>query len=305
VRTAALTSALPLMPTQPECISDPAIRERVSVSAAGPRYFETIGISLIAGHDFSTTSVSAPQGVVINASLARRLWPEGSPVGRRITIGCNGSRAELVLGVVGDSVLTVIGEQPQPHLYRPFTAADTAGLVPIVISTSGDPDALAESVRRSLADLGSDVRVYEAAPFARYVEGSYGQLQWLARMLAAFGLLALLLAVIGLYGLVAYGVARRTREIGVRMALGANRLDVFREVMAQAVGVVLIGLGAGEVLSIALLGWLGSLQQGVHQPSAGTHIIAAMLWLGTAALASYTPAARAAGVNPLVALRHE
>jgi putative ABC transport system permease protein len=305
VRSTALTSAMPLMPTDSECISDPPLKEQVSDSAVSPRYFDTLGISLVDGGDFSATNATTPQGVIINETLSRQLWRGTSAVGRRITIGCKASRTELVLGVVRDSVLGAVGEEPRPHLYRSFTSADTGRLVPIIISVAGDANAINELIRRSLIDLGNGVRVYAVAPLSVYVEQSYGQLQWMTRMLAALGLLALVLAVVGLYGVMAYRVALRTREIGVRMALGAHRVDVFREVIAQGVGAVLIGLGSGEILAMTTLGWLGSMQEGIRQPSTVIHGVTAILWLGAALLASYLPAARAAGVDPLVALRHE
>lgn len=305
VRDATLTSALPLMPADSECISDPALAGQVSVSAAGPRYFDTLGISLVAGGDFGTAIVSPPQGVIVNETLARRLWPGTSAVGQRVTIGCKSRRTELVLGVARDSVVGAVGENTRPHLYRPFTSADTERLVSIVVSAAGDANAIIEPVRRSLIDLGGGVRVYAVGPLGRYVEQSYGQVQWMTRLLAAFGLLALILAVIGLYGVIAYRVTLRTREIGVRMALGANRADVFREVLGEGFGVVLIGLASGEVLAVTILGLVGSMQEGIRQPSTVAHGIAAILWIGAALLACYAPAARAAGVDPLNALRHE
>ena len=305
VRSATLMSALPLMPTDSECISDPPLRAQVSVSAVDSRYFDTLGISLLSGSNFSPTSVSPPRGVIVNETLARRLWPGTSATGRNITIGCQSRRTEAVLGVARDSVVGAVGENPRPHLYRPFTTTDTERLVPIVIHAAGDANAMAEPIRRSLIDLGGGVRVYAVEPLGRYVEQSYGQLLWTTRMLTALGVLALVLAMIGLYGVMSYRVAQRTREIGVRMALGAHRGDVVREVIGQGAGVVLIGLASGEVLALMVLAVLSSMEQGIHQPSPVAHGVAAILWVGAALVACYTPAARAARVDPLVALRHE
>ena len=305
VRSAAVTSAMPLMPTESECIADPALREQVSVTAAGPRYFDTLGISLIAGRDFDMTDAASSQGVIVNETLARRLWPGTSAIGRRVSVGCDAPRTELVRGVARDSVVGTVGEPRRPHLYRPFTGADAERLVPIVISATGDANHMVESIRRSLIDLGSGVRVYAVAPLDRYVEQSYGRLRWITRMLTAFGLLALVLAVVGLYGVTAHRVALRTREIGVRMALGASSADVFREVVARGLGIALMGVVIGEALALTSLGFLRSLQEGVRQPSTLTHVLAAVLWIGAASLACYRPAARAAGVDPLIALRQE
>jgi putative ABC transport system permease protein len=305
ISSVAIASALPLMPADAECVGEPSSQHRASVSAVSSRYFDTLGITMLAGAPFSTASVSSPPGVILNETLARRLWPGQTAVGHAITIGCESSRSELVLGVVRDSAVTAVGVPPQPHLYVPFSANDTSRLVAIVVHTTADNGVTTETMRRALVELGGGVRVYAVATLEQYVEHSYGRFTWMTRLLGALALLALLLAIAGLFGVMAHRVAQRTREIGIRMALGAARGRLFVAVVARGLSVVLIGLACGELLSLLVFGVVGAMQEGIAAPSAATHGLAAMLWLGAAAIACMPPAWRAARVDPLVALRYE
>jgi predicted permease len=304
VTRVALASTLPLMPTPSECVSPPAgAREPVTVTAVGPGYFDTIGIELVAGRDFDP--IGSSDGVLVNETLARRLWPRALATGQRLTIGCNTVQTAVVLGVVRDSVVGAVGEVAKPHVYRRFAPEGSEGLIPILVEVEGDAGGIVEPVRRSLTSLGRGIRVYAVQPLSTYVEQSYGELRWTARVVTAFGLLALLLAVVGLYGVMAYRVALRTREIGVRMALGAKRSDVFREVLGHGLLTVLLGLAIGEAVALGATSAVRSMIEGINPPSMATHAVAAVLWIVAALIACYTPAARAAYVDPLVALRHE
>ena len=138
-----------------------------------------------------------------------------------------------------------------------------------------------------------------------HVEQRYAAFRWLSTLLTGFGLLALLLAAVGLYGVIAYRVALRTQEIGVRMALGASRADVFREVLMYGLAIVLAGVTIGEVLTAGLTRLAGSVQNGIGPTGVGTHVAVAVIWIAAALCACYVPAARAARVDPMVALRHE
>ena len=138
-----------------------------------------------------------------------------------------------------------------------------------------------------------------------HVERSYWPIRWQASVLTAVGVLALLLAAIGLYGVIAYRVARRTQEIGVRMALRTGRLDIFRDVVGQALSIALIGVAVGEVLAVMVTRLLGSLQGDIRPPGLGLYVGTRMIWIAVAVLAACAPAARASRVNPLAALRYE
>ena len=307
VRKAALASSLPLMPIGSDCASLPAGPTiKATTSAAGVGFFETMGIAIIAGRGFATGDVSAQvTNVVVNESLARRLWPQGAPIGERLMIGCKAPRAAIVVGVARNSAIRALGETTEPHLYRQYAQDEADKLTTIVLETKTDSAPMVHAVRRTLLGLGHDIRVYDVQPLSLFVEQRYAQFRWLAKVLTAFGLLALLLAAIGLYGVIAYRVTLRTQEIGVRMALGATRQDIFREVVRHGLAIVLVGVAIGEVLTAAMTGVIGSLQEGIGRTAPSTHVAIVLIWIAVAIVACYLPAARAARVDPLVALRYE
>lgn len=175
----------------------------------------------------------------------------------------------------------------------------------IVLETSTDPDGMVPEVRRALLRMGHGIRVYAVQPLSTHVEQSYNDVRLQATVLTAFGLLALLLAALGLYGVIAYRVSLRTQEIGVRMALGAGRAAIFREVVWQGLAIVLVGLAAAELLTLPLVRAAGSMQAGIRPTAPSTHVAVALIWIGVAFLACYLPAARAARVDPMVALRRD
>ena len=307
VEAAALTSILPLIPAGSDCLSAPGgTKIETTASEIGIGYFSTLGIELVAGEEFVTeqpASVDAP--VIVNESLARAAWPGRSPVGQRVSIGCDTAEPAVVAGVARDSAIRRIGEVPKPHLYRQLMRRPGGTFTTIVIATTGNLSGITQSVRRALLGMGQGIRVYEVQPLALPVEQSHAAERWLTSVLAAFGLLALLLAAVGVYGTIAYRVSRRTQEIGVRVALGASRADVFREVMGQGLALVLMGVMIGEVLTAALTGVAASALEGVGRTGPPLHIAVAVIWVVVALAACYVPAARAARVDPLVALRHD
>ncbi len=164
---------------------------------------------------------------------------------------------------------------------------------------------MVQPVRRTLLDSGQGIRVYTVQPLGTHVEQRYAPFRWLSKVLTGFGLLALLLAAVGLYGVIAYRVALRTQEIGVRMALGASRADVFREVLMYGLAIVFVGVAIGEVLTAVLTRVAASAQEGIAPAGAGTHVAVALIWIAVALCACFLPAARASRMDPLAALRHE
>lgn len=220
-------------------------------------------------------------------------------------LGCDNSRPSEVVGVVRDSAVHALGEPPQPHLYRPLGRHYSGGLTAIVLETSTDPAGMVPAVRRTLLEMGHGVRVYAVQPLSTHVEESYADVRVQVAVLSGFGLLALLLAATGLYGVIAYRVSLRTQEIGVRMALGASRAGIFREVMWRGLVIVLIGLAIGELLTLPVTRAAGAMQIGIRPLGLSTHIGVALIWIAVALVACYLPAARAARVDPLVALRYE
>ena len=186
------------------------------------------------------------------------------------------------------------------------TAVAAAGnLTAILLETRTPPAALVEPVRRTLVELGQGMRVYTVRPLSEHVEQSFNPIRWQTSVLTSFGLLALVLAAVGLYGVITYRVALRTREIGVRMALGASRRNVFREVVGQGLSIALIGVVIGEALMIMVGRALGALDSAIQPPGFVVLAVTGLIWIVVSILATYVPAARASGVNPLIALRYE
>ena len=305
VRMAALTSSLPLVPAGSDCVSlSPDSPVRVTSSAVDPGYFETMGIERIAGRSFAASDQTADTAVVTE-SLAHRFWPDRSAVGERFMIGCDNPQPAYVIGVVRDSSIRAVGEPAQPHLYRRFAARDAGALAAVLLDTASDPARLTETVRRTLLEVAPGIRVYTVEPLAVHVARSFGQLQWITSILIGLGLLALLLAAVGLYGAIAYRASLRTREIGLRMALGATRLNVFRSVVGNALAIVVVGVAIGELFTTVLTGIVASVRENIGPTPLAIHVIVGLTWMAIGVMASYAPAARAARLDPSVALRDE
>lgn len=308
VQSAALTLVLPLIPAGSDCVSVRDVPEiKATASDVGTGYFETLGINLVEGHDFAPDELHAGTvaSVIVNQSLARLAWRERSPVGQRVMVGCEAPEPAIVVAVASDSAIRAVGEIPKPHLYRRIMRKAGGGFATILVAADRDPATMVQPIRQALLAMGQGIRVYEVRPLSIQVEQSYAAVRWLTTVLAVFGVLALLLASVGLYGSIAYRVALRTQEIGVRMALGARRSDVFREVLTHGLVIVLTGVVIGEVLTAALTGVAGSTLEGVGRTSPSIHVAIGVIWVAVALAACYLPAARAARVDPLVALRHE
>src|SRR5215831_8356255 len=307
VLSASQTSALPLMPSGTDCVALSGRPQlHASTSDIDPGYFQTVGIRMIAGRDFTSIDVAREAStIVVTESLAKRLWLSRSPIGERVLIGCKSPQPSVVIGVVRDSAIQDVGEAPQPRFYRPFARQYDGGLSAILLETGSDPAAMVTAVRETLLATGHNIRVYAVQPLSTYIDQSFTGVRWTATALAGFGLLALLLAAIGLYGVIAYRVSLRTQEIGVRMALGAGRRAIFREVALYGLAIAVAGVVIGEVLAIPAMRALASLQVGIRAGTPSVHVVSAVMWVAVAVVACYVPASRASRVDPMEALRHE
>jgi putative ABC transport system permease protein len=272
----------------------------------GAGYLDTMGIALVEGRDFSALDRADGRLVaLVNQTLARRFWPYGSAVGHTLRYGCDRPQTLEVVGVARDSRIRSLNETSEPHVYLPFSQAWSSGIVFIVMETAGDPGSLSETVRKTLTAADPDFRTYGVKRLSEALEASFWQVRFEVWVLGILGSLALVLAAVGMYGAIAYHVTARPREIGIRIAMGARRADVFRLVIGQGVRVTLAGIAVGLVVSGLAARLLAGLLYGVSPTDALTWASAVASWLVVAPVACWLPAMRATRVEPLAALRHD
>ncbi len=275
-------------------------------NSVGPKFFEAMGLPLLTGRGFGPQDTeTSPKVAVISEALALKLFPGTSPIGRRFGRGGQEHSEEIeVIGVVKDAKYEDLMEEPRPMAYYPYTQSINF-LSSFEVSYSGEPGAIVDETRRAIKEVNRDIPIVEAVTMSEHVGRSLVQQRLIARLSSFFGLLALLLASIGLFGIMSYSVAKRTNEIGIRMALGAARGDVLRLVMREGLAPVLIGVAIGLPAAIAGGRLITSLLFGLTPADPLTICAATLLLLAVAALAGYLPARRAARVDPMTALRCE
>lgn len=279
-----------------------SIRQNV----VGPDYFTAAGIPLALGRGFGPQDTNNSQRVaVISETMARQFFPEGSPLGRRFGTSGPGSSEQIeIIGVAKDARYASLTEQMRPMAYYPYTQQPRP-LDNLVVRFSGPPEGAAPQVRAAIGEVTRDLPVDEVVSLPEYIGRSLVQQKLVARLATFFGLLALLLACVGLYGVLSYSVTRRTNEIGIRMALGAQSSDILWRVLREALTLVLIGVVIGLLASLAVTKMASSLIFGLTPNDPLTIASATLLLFTVAALAGYLPARRAARVEPMVALRYE
>jgi len=274
-------------------------------NVVGPGYFTTMQTPLLRGRDFTEADrQGAPGVVVINATLASMLWNGADPLGKRISLtGPKGPFLEIV-GVTRDGKYRSLGESPQPYVYQPvFQSYDPK--MTMVIRTTGEPLSVTAAVREQIRILDPNLPVSDIKTLRDQLNFSLFPSRIAALTLGGFGVLALILAAIGIYGVVSYAVARRTHEIGIRIALGAKELSVLRLVIREGLFVVAVGLVVGLSLALVTTRLIEGFLYGVAATDAITFLTVPIVLGVVAVLASYLPARRATKVDPLVALRYE
>jgi predicted permease len=280
----------------------------------GPRYFETMGIPLLRGRDLRDVSASSPPLLaVINRVMAERLFARENPVGQRVAWGSGKeSTVYQIVGVVGDTKIKTIGEALRPCLYglaaqneEALEGLSSFGGTSLVIKTVGKPQALAAVVQQEVERLDPGLPVYGVETMQEQVGKSLVVARLVASFLGVFGFLALTLAIVGLYGLMSYTVAARTREIAIRMALGASAARTLSMLARQGLGTVGVGLVVGLAAGLAVSRLLSSLLYGVGSFDPLTFITVSIVLVAVASLAVLLPARRAARVDPMLALRYE
>ena len=297
---------------QPEGRPEPPPAERLSgeYKAATPGYFAAMGIHLEKGRLFTERDVrGAPRVVLVSETLARRYYPDEDPIGKRIAFGTSiddeeeGALWEIV-GVVADVAHERLDREPRPAFYAPAWQHPWPFLS-IAVRADGDLAALATAIRREAKGLDPDVPIYRVRTLLELVSATVAQRRFNAILLGGFAIIGLVLASVGIYGILSLSVSQRTREIGIRVALGADRRLVLRMVMGQALGLTLAGVGTGLVSALLLGRTLQGLLFGVSANDPSTYSVVAVLLVLAAFVSSLVPIRRALKVEPFAALRHE
>jgi putative ABC transport system permease protein len=268
-------------------------------------YFETIGIPIERGRGFDRRDdEDHALVVVVNQTLARAFWSGQSPLGQRVRFGDQAWRT--VVGVVGDVHHQGLDEAPVPEIYLPYAQVPNVESHPIlVVRAAIDPKNLTGAMRRAVAEVDPEVPVDQIASMEQIVSGSLGESRFRTIVLSGFALLALFVASIGLYGVMSYLVSQRTREFGIRMAVGATRGSVFAMVLRQGAKLAAIGVAIGLMAAAAVGRLIAGLLYGVTPLDAATLAGVSILLAAVALLASYIPARRAARADPMDSLRYE
>ncbi|HYY98875.1 MAG TPA: ABC transporter permease [Pyrinomonadaceae bacterium] len=279
------------------------------VASVEPDYFKAMGIPLVAGRAFTEADKEGVQGVVIvNETLARRFFPGQDPargaVGRRISFQSDSGPWLEIVGVARDGKYWTIGEAPQLFTYSPL-AQSYSSTATLVVRADGDPRSLAPAIRAEVSKLDPALPLFDVKTMEEHMGVSLFPARVAATLLGGFGLLALLLAAMGVYGVVSYSVAQRTREIGIRLALGARAGNVLRLVAGRGMALVVAGLVAGLAGALVLTRFMEGVLYGVSATDALTFTLVVLLLAAVALLACLVPARRASKVDPMVALRHE
>ncbi len=267
-----------------------------------PDYFRTMGIPLIAGRAFSERDdAKAPPAVIVSKTMANHFWPGEDPLGKFVKIGACKDWCQ-VIGLTGDVQQHHLDQPPLPTVYAAY-AQDPWQSLAVAVRTTNDPVSVASEVEGALHSVDKDQPVYKVLPMREVVAASLSSQRWRMMLLAAFAILALALASTGIYGVMAYSVAQRSHDIGVRMALGAQRGDILRLVLLQSLRLALAGIAIGLVLSVGLLRFMTNVLYGLQAADAIAFLLVAAGLALLAMFAGYIPARRAVKINPVEALR--
>jgi predicted permease len=279
--------------------------ETVEVTTVSPEYFSTIGVGIVAGRAFTAGDrPDTPRVAIVNETLARRFWPGESAIGKIFhTRGGEGPAFQIV-GISADHKVVTLSERPTPFLHVPRNQRPNSYSA-IIARTRGDAGALLRDMRRELLALDPNVVFVENQTMEAEVDATLLPMRISAWLVSGVGVVAMTLAAVGLYGVIAYSVARRTREIGIRIALGARPASVVRMVMRQGLLVAAAGLAAGCALAALAARAIAGLLYGVGPSDPVSWVVAAALLLAVSAAANFVPAWRASRVNPTQALRIE
>jgi putative ABC transport system permease protein len=312
VRSAAISASLPLIPKRitpvlPEGQPEVALAERpfIIIEAISPDWFKTLHVPLLAGREFTDADkAGSPNVVIVNRTLARRYWPNQNPVGKHIILGRQ--PASEVVGMAADVNNRGLAVDPQVQLYFPFSQLPW-GNMNLLVRTASEPHGMVSAVRAQVAAIDSDQPVTNVQTVNELMDSSRADPRLFLSLLGVLAAMALVLAIIGIYGVLAYSVAQRRQELGIRLALGAEKADILRMVVGYGLKLAIIGIAIGLVVSLALSWAMASTLEGLlYKISARdltTFVLAPLVFLIISLVASYLPARRATEVDPNEALR--
>jgi putative ABC transport system permease protein len=279
---------------------------RAELRVISPQYFEAMSIPIKQGRAFTEqeTSSSSPV-IIVNEAFARQFLQDAAPLGKRVRIKLRQGYEGEIIAVVGDVRHRGYDTDPRPEMYISYLQNTVWPVMNLVVRTRNDPGAMTAAVKREIEAVDPTQAIFNVQPLARFLSDSIADRRFNVLLLITFAAVALGIAAAGIYGVMAYTVAQRTHEIGIRMALGARRPDVLKLILGQGVGLVACGLGIGLVGAFIVTRLMASLFYGVSTYDPLTFIVVAILLTLIALLACYVPASRATKVDPLIALRHE
>jgi putative ABC transport system permease protein len=309
VQSAAISAALPLStiritPVLPEGQPNLPLGQRpfLDIEAISPQWFRTMRVPLRAGREFSEIDTArAPKVVIVNESFARRFWPDQNPVGKRVIVGRGPTPSEVV-GVAADVRNRGLAQSPQAQLYLPFPQLPW-GNMNLLVRTAVAPLSLAPAVRAQISAVDADEPVVNIQTVDDLMDNSRAQPRFTMVLLGIFSATAFLLAAIGIYGVLAYSVAQRRHELGIRVALGAGRGNILSLVIRRGLTLTLAGIAIGLAAALFLTRLMASMLFEIGDRDPTTFIIAPLIFLAVALLASCLPAQRATKVDPMEALR--
>jgi putative ABC transport system permease protein len=267
-----------------------------------PGYFAAMRIPLKRGRLFDEHDTGRPRVAIINDVMARRHWPNQDPVGRRFG---NGRDWFTVVGVVAGVRHMTLTQEPDAEYYEPYPQNPVAAMSLTLRSAGADPASFSPALRRAVQDLDKDIPVAKVGTMLRSVQNSTASRRFSVILLGVFAAVALLLAAVGIYGVISFSVSRRTHEIGIRMALGAGAGKVLRMVVGQAILLATAGVALGIAGGLALAGVIRTLLYGISPTDPATLAVVSAVLIAVAVLAAWLPARRAARVDPSEALRYE
>jgi len=306
VKNASLAFRIPLTSGNSTMDVRPAGRAEwveIDTNLVDAHYFETMGIPILQGRALSVQDdQKAPRAVVVSQAMASRLWPGRPALGEQLELRGLASLAQVV-GVAADSNYRSLQEAPLPHIYRSFRQEYQTPMVLLIRTQGGDPKSLVAPIRDAIHDLDQDIPIFDVKTLREHLEFSALPAQMAAALLGILGLLALILAGVGIYGVMTYSVGQRTHEIGIRVSIGAQQGDILKMLLVQGMRLVLVGIGLGVALAFVLTRFASSLLYGVSSTDPLTFVGTAVLLALISLFAIFIPARQAMRLDPQIAMR--